>query len=162
MSETKPLEEGNPKEELEGFAIMTALIGIIALALWGLYYLYYYLIVFLSNPSIFLFSAISNALENTIGKVPIVAQFAIIFFMIAGILGFRSLLKEDDARRHRALIIIIWFLAIYVAFAILGAALARPISLSVAIGLLFILFVSPPIVFVAYKGLKSIIDKFER
>jgi len=162
MSETKSFEEENPKEELKRFAKAAALIGIIILVLWGLYYLFYYSITFISNPSVALFSATTNALENTIGKVPIVAQFAIIFFMIAGILGFRSLLKEDDARRHRALIIIIWFLAIYVAFAILGAALARPISLSVAIGLLFILFVSPPIVFVAYKGLKSIIDKFER
>jgi len=162
MSETKSFEEENPKEELKRFAKAAALIGIIILVLWGLYYLFYYSITFISNPSVALFSATTNALENTIGKVPIVAQFAIIFFMIAGILGFRSLLKEDDARRYRALIIIIWFLAIYVAFAILGAALARPISLSVAIGLLFILFVSPPIVFVAYKGLKSIIDKFER
>jgi len=162
MSETKSFEEENPKEELKRFAKAAALIGIIILVLWGLYYLFYYSITFISNPSVALFSATTNALENTIGKVPIVAQFAIIFFMIAGILGFRSLLKEDDARIYRALIIIIWFLAIYVAFAILGAALARPISLSVAIGLLFILFVSPPIVFVAYKGLKSIIDKFER
>jgi hypothetical protein len=161
MSETKPLEKENPKEELKGFAKAAALIGIIILALWRLYYLFYYLITFMSNPLIALFSTITNALENTIGKVPIIAQFAIIFFMIAGILGFGSLLKEDDARIYRALIIIIWSLAVYVAFAILGAALAGPISLSVAIGLLFILFVSPPIVFVAYKGLKPIIDKFK-
>jgi hypothetical protein len=159
MSETKSFEEENPKEELKRFAKAAALIGIIALALWGLYYLFYYFLAFVGNPLIALFSTITNTLENTIGKVPIVAQFAIIFFMIAGILGFGSLLKKDDARRYRALIIIIWSLAIYVSFAILGAALAGPISSSVAIGLLSILFISPPIVFVIYKGLKSIIDK---
>ena len=162
MSETKLFKGEDHEDDLKIFAVMTALIGIIALALWGLYYLFYYLITFTGNPLMALFSTIGNVLENTLGKVPIIVQFAVIFFMIARVLGFGSLLKEDDARRHRALIIIIWFLAIYVAFAILGAALARPISLSVAIGLLFILFVSPPIVFVAYKGLKSIIDKFER
>ena len=162
MSETKPLEEGNPKEELEGFAIMTALIGIIALALWGLYYLYYYLIVFLSNPSIFLFSAISNALENTIGKVPIIAQFAIIFFMIAGILGFGSLLKKDDARIYKALITVIWSITAIVSFAILGAALSRPIPLFVVIGLLFILFVSPPIVFGTLKSLTFLYKKIRQ
>jgi len=161
MSETKPSEKEDSKEELKEFAIATALVGIIALALWGLYYLFYYLITFISNPSIALFSTITNALENTIGKVPIIAQFAIIFFMIAGLLGFGSLLKEDDARIYRALIIIIWSITAIVSFAILGAALSRPIPLFVVIGLLFILFVSPPIVFVAYKGLKPIIDKFE-
>jgi len=162
MSETKPFEEGNPKEELEGFAIMTALIGIIALALWGLYYLYYYLIVFLSNPSIFLFSAISNALENTIGKVPIIAQFAIIFFMIAGILGFGSLLKKDDARIYKALITVIWSITAIVSFAILGAALARPIPLFVVIGLLFILFIAPPFVFGTLKGLTFLYKKIRQ
>jgi len=161
MSETKLLEEENPKEELKNFAKAAALIGIIALVLWGLYYLYYYLIAFLSNPLTALFSIIGNILENTIGEVPIIAQFAIIFFMMAGIIGFGSLLKKDDVRIYKELITIIWSITVIVFYTILGAALAGPISLSVTIGLLFILFVSPPIIFVAYKGLKPIINKFK-
>jgi len=37
MSETKPFEKEDPKEDLKVYAIMTALIGLSALALWGLY-----------------------------------------------------------------------------------------------------------------------------
>jgi len=51
MSETKPLEEEDHEDDLKVFAIMTALLGIIALALWGLYYLVFS--VLLSKPLVY-------------------------------------------------------------------------------------------------------------
>jgi hypothetical protein len=154
MSQTKSFkEESDPKEDLRIFALWTALIGIIALALWGLYYLFYYLVTFTGNPLTVLFSNIGNILENTIGKVPIIIQFAIIFFMIAGILGFGLLLEdEDDIKLYKALITIIWSIALIVLFALLGIALAMPVPLSLAIGLGFIFFIAPPFVFGLLKG----------
>ena len=159
MSETKPLEKEDPREDLKGLAIMTALIGIIALALWGLYYLFYYLLTFMGNPLMALFSAIGNILENILGKVPIIAQFAVIFFIISGILGFGLLLEdEDDIKRYKSSIIITWSITAIVSFVILGAALASPISLSMVIGLLFILFISPPFVFGILKGICYLLE----
>jgi hypothetical protein len=160
MSETKPFEKEDPKEDLRVYAIVTALIGVIALALWGLYYLFYYLVTFTSNPSIYLFSTIGNILENTIGKTPTIVQFAIIFFIIAGILGFGLLLEDEDVREYKALITIIWSITVLIFFAILGASLYISISLPVVIGLLFISFVSPPFVFGILKGFKFLLSRF--
>jgi len=162
MSETKLFEGEDHEDDLKIFAVMTALIGIIALALWGLYYLFYYLITFTGNPLMALFSTIGNVLENTLGKVPIIVQFAVIFFMIAGVLGFGSLLKEDDVRIYKALVTIIWSITAIVLFAILGVSLSISISLSVVIGLLFILFIAPPFVFGTLKSLTFLYKKIQQ
>jgi len=164
MNQTEPFkEESDPKEDLKGFVIVTALVGIIALVLWGLYYLFYYLVTSTGNPLAALFSTIGNILENTIGKVPMIVQFAIIFFMIAGILGFGLLLKdEDDIKRYRSLVTIIWSIALIVLFALLGIALSVSVPLSLAIGLGFIFFIAPPFVFAAYKDLSLLYKKIKQ
>ena len=158
MSETKPFEKEDPKEDLKVYAIMTALIGLSALALWGLYYIFLYLII----PSAIISSTIGDILENTLGKVPMIVQFAIIFFIIAGVLGFGFLLENDDVRIYKALITTIWSIAAIVLFAILGASLSISIPLPGVIGLSFILFVSPPFVFGILKGLGFLLSKFSR
>jgi len=158
MSETKPFEKEDPKEDLKVYAIMTALIGLSALALWGLYYIFLYLII----PSAIISSTIGDILENTLGKVPMIVQFAIIFFIIAGVLGFGFLLENDDVRIYKALITTIWSIAAIVLFAILGASLSISIPLPGVIGLSFILFVSPPFVFGILKGLRFLLSKFSR
>ncbi len=152
-------EESDPKEDLRVFALGTVLVGIIALVLWGSYYLFYYLVTFTGNPLALFFSTIGNILENTIGKVPILIQFAIIFFMIAGVLGFGLLLKnEDNIKMYKALVTIIWSIALIIFFALLGIALSTFIPLSLTIGLEFIFFIAPPFVFGLLRSISLVYE----
>jgi len=161
MSETKPLKEENSEDDLKVFAIMTALVGIFALALWGLYYLVFS--VLLSKPLAYIFSTIGNTLEKTLGNLPMIGQFAVLFFMMSGILGIRFLLEdEDDIERYKIIVIIFWITSLATFIGLWGYSTFSPIPISVIIGISFILFIAPPIIFGFLKGLQFLLSKFSR
>ncbi len=87
------MNKTNSEDDLKIFAMITTLIGILALALWGLYYLVS--LVLLGKPLVSLFSTIGNTLESTLGNFPIIIQVAVLFLMMAGILGFGLLLEDE-------------------------------------------------------------------
>jgi len=139
-------------DDLKVFAVMTALIGVFALALWGLYYLVFS--VLLSKPLVTLFSAVGNILESTLGNLPMIGQIAVLFLMMAGILGIRSLLEnENDIERYKILIILFWSAAFAAFIGLWEYSAFNPIPISVIIGISFILFISPPFVFGILKVL---------
>jgi len=159
MSETKLLEEEDHGDDLKVFAIMTALVGIIALALWGLYYLVFS--VLLSEPLVYIFSTIGNILESTLGNLPEIGQTAALFFMMSGILGVRFLLKnENDIKRYKITIVIFWIISLAVFIGLWGYSAFSPIPVSVIIGISFILFIAPPFVFGILKGLQFLLSQF--
>ena len=152
MSETKPLEGEDHEDDLKVFAVMTALVGIFALVLWGLYYLVFS--VLLSKPLVTLFSTIGNILESTLGNLPIIGQTAVLFFMMSGILGVRFLLEdEDDIERYKIIVIIFWIISLAVFIGLWGYSAFNLIPIPVIIGISFILFIAPPFVFGILKGL---------
>jgi len=152
MSEIKPLEEEDHEDDLKVFAIMTALVGIFALALWGLYYLVFS--VLLGKPLVTLFSTVGNILESTLGNLPEIGQIAVLFLMMSGILGIRFLLEdEDDINIYKMLIILLWAAALVAFIGLWEYSAFNPIPASVIIGISFILFIAPPFVFGILKGL---------
>jgi hypothetical protein len=153
MSETKPLEK---EDDLKVFAIMTALVGVIALALWGLYYLVFS--VLLSKPLVYIFSTIGNILEKTLGNIPSIGLAAIIFFIMAGILGVGSLLEDNDIDTYKILIMLFWSAAFAAFIGLWGYSAFNPIPVSVIIGISFILFIAPPFVFGILKGLCYLLE----
>jgi len=140
------------EDDLKVFAIMTALVGIFALALWGLYYLVFS--VLLSRPLVTLFSAVGNILESTLGNLPMIGQIAVLFLMMAGILGIRSLLEnENDIERYKIIVIIFWIASFATLIGLWEYSAFSPVPISVIIGISFILFISPPFVFGILKVL---------
>ena len=157
MSRTNPSKKEDPREDLKGFAIMTALIGIIALALWGLYYLVFS--VLLSKPLVTSFSAIGNILESTLGNIPSIGLTAIIFLMMAGILGLGFILKdENDINTYKILIILLWSAALAAFIGLWVYSAINSVSVSVIIGISFVLFISPPFVFGILKGICYLLE----
>ena len=157
---------GIPKEEdheddLKIFAIMTALIGIFALVLWGLYYLIFSIL--LSKPLVTLFSIVGNILESTLGNLPGIGQTAALFLMMAGILGVRFLLKnENDIERYKIIVIIFWIISLAVFIGLWGYSAFNLIPIPIIIGISFILFIFPPFAFGFLKGLQFLLSKFSR
>jgi len=155
-----PKEEDH-EDDLKIFAVMTALVGIFALALWGLYYLVFS--VLLGKPLVILFSTVGNILESTLGNLPMIGQTAALFLMMAGILGIRSLLKaEDDIERYKIIVIIFWIISLAALIGLWEYSAFYPISVSVIIGISFILFISPPFVFGTLKGLTFLYKKIRQ
>jgi hypothetical protein len=153
-----PKEEDH-EDDLKVFAVITALVGIFALVLWGLYYLVFS--VLLSKPLVTLFSTIGNILESTLGNLPIIGQTAVLFLMMSGILGVRFLLEdEDDIERYKIIVIIFWIISLAVFMGLWGYSAFNPISVSVIIGISFVLFIAPPIIFGILKGLQFLLSKF--
>jgi len=149
------------KDDLKVFAVMTALIGVFALALWGLYSLVFSIL--LNKPLVYIFSAIGNILEKTLGNLPTIGQFAVLFLMMAGILGIRFLLKnENDIERYKIIVIIFWIISLATFIGLWGYSAFSPISISVIIGISFILFIAPPIIFEFLKGLQFLLSKLSR
>jgi len=156
-------EESDPKEDLRGFALGTALVGIMALALLGLYYLT--TSILLSKPLLTLFFAIGHILESTVGNLPVIGQIAILFLMMAGVLGVGSLLKnEKDIYTYKMLVIVFWAVSFAAFMGLWMYSAFNPIPVSSIIGLSFILFIAPLFIFAAYKGLyfiNLIVNKFK-
>jgi hypothetical protein len=153
------MNKTNSEDDLKIFAIMTALIGIFALALWGLYYLVS--LVLLGKPLVSLFSTIGNTLESTLGNFPMIIQVAALFLMMAGILGFGLLLEDNDINTYKILIIVFWSAAFAAFIGLSGYSIFSSISMSVIIGISFVLFVSPPFVFGALKGLTFLYKRIQ-
>ena len=146
-----PIEEKtSPREELEEIVSFIMLIGIFALALVGLYYLFSY-----TGKSIIAFSSIiGSTLENIFRNVPSIVIFAFIFLMMAGILGFGLLLKdEDDIILYKMLVLIFWGIAFATFIILWGYSAVNPIPVSAIIGLSFIFFISPPFVYLIMRGI---------
>jgi len=149
------------KDDLKVFAVMIALIGVFALALWGLYYLVFS--VLLNKPLVYIFSAIGNILEKTLGNLPTIGQFAVLFLMMAGILGIRFLLKnENDIERYKIIVIIFWIISLATFIGLWGYSAFSPISISVIIGISFILFIAPLISMGILKGLVFLYKRIQQ
>jgi len=148
-------------DDLKVFAVMTVLIGVFALALWGLYYLVFS--VLLSRPLVTLFSAVGNILESTLGNLPMIGQIAVLFLMMAGILGIRSLLEnENDIERYKIIVIIFWIASFATLIGLWEYSAFSPVPISVIIGISFILFISPPFVFGILKGLVFLYKRIQQ
>ncbi len=153
MREPKLFEKEDPKEELRGFAIISALIGIIILVTLGLYDI--------RGLFIALFNIIGNILENIFRNVSLPAISAIVFFIMSGILGFGLLLEdEDDVNIYKRLVDVLWSITLLVFALLLSAYGFGLIPLSAVIGPSFVLFISPLIIFIIYKGLIFLLSKF--
>jgi len=162
MNEIEQFEEKlSPKEELEMFAALFAFIGIVTLTAWGLHYLISSTI--LGESLIYIFSTIGSILENTLGNIPRIGQIAVFFLMMAGILGFGSLLKdEDDIIKYIILVVELWFIALIalIGLGVYSAFVSIPIS--AVIGISFILFISPPIIFAIIKGISALYKRIQQ
>jgi len=88
-----------------------------------------------------------------------IGQFAVLFFMMSGILGIRFLLEdEDDIERYKIIVIIFWITSLATFIGLWGYSAFSPIPISVIIGISFILFISPPIVFGILKGICYLLE----
>jgi hypothetical protein len=151
-----PIEEKlSPREELEDIVSFIMLIGIIALVLGGLYYLFSY-----TGKSIIAFSSIiGSILESIFGHTASIFVSAFIFLMMAGILGFGLLLKDkDDITLYKMLVLIFWGMAFITFIVLWGYSAVNPIPVSAIIGLSFIFFISPPFVYLIAKGIIRLLD----
>jgi hypothetical protein len=150
-------KESDPKEDLRVFALGTAIIGIMALALWGLYYLI--TSILLSKPLLTLFSAVGHILESTVGNLPLIGQFAILFLMMAGILEVGSLLKnEKDIDTYKMLVKVFWIMSFAAFMSLWMYSAFNPIPVSSIIGISFIFFIAPPFVFGLLKGISLVYE----
>ena len=159
MNKEKESEkELSPKEKLEAFASFFAFWGINMLIVTGLVYL----LGLSGKPKNIIFSTIGNILINTIGKAPGPIPIAFILFIAAGILGIGTFLKESVLQEfYLELTFFMWIISIGSILILAFISLIIPISTSTIIGIAFILFISPPIVFVILMGVIYLMSKFD-
>ena len=151
-------EQPLPKEGFKFVALISLVIGLLFLAIPTLYFLLKSmsnLIIKSIIPISNIVNTVGSAILNIIGNNPLF--FGAFFFIITAILfGIGYPIKDDyDREFYQLLIYLSWFIIPLVTFlSVLVSA-----SESVIIGFWFLIYVSPPIVFVAYKGLKPKINK---
>jgi len=151
-------EQPLPKEGFKLVALISLVIGLFILVIPALYFLLKSmsnLIAKSTMPVSNIVSIIGSTILNIIGNNPL--WFGAFLFIITAILfGIGYLIKDDyDRGFYQLLIYLSWFIIPLVTFlSVLVSA-----SESVIVGFWFLIYVSPPIVFVAYKGLKPKINK---
>ena len=156
----KQTEEINPKEELEtlAIAIMGGGIFLVIIAVLG------YLLRLLQDPVYTLISSIGNILIAILGKsVAIPLLFAIILFIIAGIVKLGTFLKdEEDQKVYLSSIYLVWFIGLIILFLLGTGYIAGLVSEAFIIGIGFILIIAPLIIFAIIKGILALYERIQQ
>jgi len=153
MSEEK--EELKPKEKLE--ALIEVLIG--AGTLMIIVAILTYILGLLQNPIYILISTIGNVLIKTLGEsIAVPLLLAIILFTAAGIVKIGTFLKDEEEQEiYRLLIYLFWIIdLIALLLSDIGYAMGLA-SATFIVGVGFVLFIAPPIVFAILKGLRCLL-----
>ncbi len=161
------INEINLKENLKNLIILFIFIGILLFILQGLIYLGN----LISNPLWNLNFIIGNILMNTLGKVPILISSAIIIFIAGIIIWIGTLLKDEgDQLLYILLTFGFWIMDGLILF-ILGVTYINnlifnngnnSISTMSIIGLGFLLFIIPPLIFAIIKGIIYLKDSIKK
>jgi len=154
-------EQPLSKEGFKTVALISLIIGLLFLVIPALYFLLKSmsnLIIKSIMPMSNIINAIGSTILNIIGNNPLL--FGAFFFITTAILfGIGYLIKDDyDRGFYQLLIYLSWFIILLIIFLSILASAPE----SIMVGFSFSIYILPIPLFAVYKGLKPIIDKFER
>ena len=154
-------EESWSRKDFKLLALIFLAIGLLILIVPALYSLLELMISEVSKPFIYVNNIIGNAILNIVGNNPLLF-LAFFFITTAAIFGVGYFIKDDYERNiYHLLIYLSWFLMILLgafleilSIVIMGEELPK----SIMMGFDFLMLMSPPFMFMIYKGLKFLIN----
>ncbi len=147
-------KQSNSKEFLERLSFVLIIGGLFALIMQG----FAYLLILAKD----LLESVGDVLISAFGGLPPLIIIAIILFIAAGIIKIGTFLKEENPMLYVELTFSVWLANIIILFILSIDYMFNKIPASLLVGIGFILFISPPFIFMALKGITKLINTIKK